>query len=720
MASLTKGYSVKIKTIWPQWAALPRIGLQYDKPCDKQRGKLQRSKTRSRHHNVWRYAGLLLTVILIGCAGNTPSTPTSSTAKAGSVKQLLDAAHSSTLEQRAPYLIDAAALSLQQNNLEQTTQILQELNTLKLTTKQNARSRSLLANLQLKQRQPALALNTLQDRQLLQDLAQLSVREQIDISLLRAQALAETRNYFASVQELVFVEPLLNGNESSDKERAQNHQQIWRALMAMSVADLERYRSKTDNDQLRGWLELATIAKRNAGNPSQQETQLADWSRRWSTHPAAQNLPADLTQIRSTVTRPTVVAPINGNQPKQVALLLPLSGKLSAFGSALRDGFMAAWYQSQQRGENPPLVRIYDTDSNTNIVQLYQLALSEGATLVVGPLEKQQVAQLYQQNLPVPTLALNRFESNSAAAPNLFQFSLAAEDETAQIADIAAAEEHRSTLIIVPDDEMRSRELQIFQQRWLQRGGNIGAVAGYRDQQNMSQAIRTALNIPRSEARAKELESILNRNIEFTPHRRQDIDMVFILAKPAQARVIKPLLDFYYASDLTVYSTSRIYSGYPIPNLDKDLDKVRFTEMPFVLQNPELKQQILSAQPQSKNYLRLYAMGIDSFNLCPRLTVSGGTNSAPLAGQTGQLTINADNVIQRDSLLAVMHNGNLESAPITAPRESVATPMPETRIPAVNIAIPNTLQSTAPTKPNDVQPDNTQSDAIPDSLDTGE
>src|SRR5690606_29923358 len=106
-------------------------------------------------------------------------------------------------------------------------------------------------------------------------------------------------------------------------------------------------------------------------------------------------------------------------------------------------------------------------------------------------------------------------------------------------------------------------------------------------QQSMSQEIRAALNIQRSEARAKEIESILNRRIEFTPRRRQDIDMVFMLAKPAQARVIKPLLDFYYAGDLAVYSTSRIYTGYPIPRLDRDLDKVRFTEMPFVVESGE-------------------------------------------------------------------------------------------------------------------------------------
>lgn len=622
----------------------------------------------STHHNVWRGLGLLAAIALAGCS-STPPTDTANTTNAkSSVKQLLDAAHSSSVEQRAPYLRDAAALSLQQNDIPQTERILQELDALKLAGKESAQRRVLHARLQLKQHQPELALTTLQDRQFLQDVAQMPAREQIDVSLLRAQALLETRNYFGGAQELVFVDPLLN-----DSERRQNHQKIWRALLDLSPTDIDRYRSKTDNQQLRGWLELAAIATRNSSDAARQ-TQLADWLRQWGSHPAAQDLPSDLAKLRNNRTPPPIASTTTTEQPKQVALLLPLTGKLAAFGLAVRDGYMSAWYDNQKRGGHPPPVHFYDTDSVSDIVPLYQQAISEGAGLVIGPLEKQQVAQLYQQNLPVPTLALNRFESNSPAAANLYQFSLAAEDETAQIADIAAQENHHSALIVVPEDEVKSRELQTFEQRWRQRGGSVGAIAGYRDQQNMSQTIRAALNIPRSEARAKELESIINRNIEFTPHRRQDIDMVFILAKPAQARVIKPLLDFYYASDLTVYATSRIYSGYPIPSLDRDIDKVRFTEMPFVVQTSELKQQILSTQPQSKNYLRLYAMGIDSFNLCPRL-LAKSPNDGALAGQTGQLTISAENVLQRESLLAVMRSGNLQAIAITESPEA-STPPP--------------------------------------------
>jgi outer membrane PBP1 activator LpoA protein len=450
------------------------------------------------HHNARYGFGLLLVIALAGCGSTAPAPDRAAANNGPSVQQLLDAAHSTTLEQRAPFLRDAAALALQQNDTAQAERILREFDELKHNPVQRAQSRILHAHLQLKQKQPAQTLETLQDRQLQQDSAQLPAREQIDISLLRAQALQETRNYFASVQELVFVDPLLEG-----VEREKNHRRIWRALQDMAPSEIERQLGSARNPQMRGWLELAEVARRGGGR---QQAALADWLQRWSAHPAANDLPEELARQRGSDANAAPLASTTSftapghPQPHQIALLLPLSGKLAAFGTAVRDGFMAAWYEARKQGAVPPPVRFYDSAANADAVQLYQQATADGAGLVIGPLEKQQVAQLYQQSLPVPTLALNRFESSNPPAPNLYQFSLAAEDETTQIADIAADENRRSALIIASDEDINSREMQAFERRWRERGGSVGAIARYRDQQSMSQEIRAALNIPRSEA----------------------------------------------------------------------------------------------------------------------------------------------------------------------------------------------------------------------------
>ncbi|HEY3699061.1 MAG TPA: penicillin-binding protein activator [Spongiibacteraceae bacterium] len=582
------------------------------------------------HHNLCRTIGALLTLALLGCSSTPSVPPTHAEAANNNVQQLLDKAHASAIDARAPYLFDAAALALQTKQTQTAEQILREIDTLKLTTLQRARSKLFIARLALQQNKPEQALNALQDRQLLQLLDQLTATEQTDVSSLRAQALYATGKYFASAQERVFVEPLL-----SDAQLQSNHDEIRRALTNLSAAELQRYRDKTNNEPMRGWLDLAIAAKENRGNIQMTTTTATN-----------QTLPADVIAFNG----------VAAEQPKQIALLLPLSGKLAGFGEAVRDGFFAAWYEAQRQGEQLSDVRVYDSDS-AGIVQLYQQAVDEGANVVIGPLEKLQVAQFYTQTLPVPLLALNRADNAQAPPTNLYQFSLAPEDETAQLAELIAKDNRRNVLVIASEDEAHSRETQAFQQRWQSLGGNIAGTALYRDQQSLSTAIRGALNIPRSEARGKEIENILNRNIEFTPHRRRDIDSVFMLAKPAQARSIKPLLNFYYAGDLAVYSTSRIYNGYGGGALDRDLEKVRFTEMPWVLQQSSLKQQILTAQPNAKIYLRLYAMGIDSFNLYPRLHQLEALNGKRVAGQTGTLALDAQHIVQRELLLAEMRNG---------------------------------------------------------------
>jgi len=596
----------------------------------------------------------VLALIVCGCSSpsaNTGHANSHASGPAMSVPQLLDAAKGAPAAERAQYLLEAADQLLQQDKPEQADKWLKSLAGLPLSSSQYARYQALNARRLLKEGEPELALNTLRDQRLTQSLNQLPEQERTHIALLRAKALASTGDQFASVQERISIAPLLD-----EAQRSQNQKDIWRSLMAMDTADLQARHDAAGNDTLRGWLELALIAKANQGSLDIQAAQLAQWSRRWSTHPAAGNLPGDLATVHE----------MAAEQPKQVALLLPLSGKLAAFGTALRDGFMAAWYDAQAHGGHPPEVRLYDTNGN-DFLQTYRRAVADGAAAIIGPLEKPQVAQLYGQTLPVPTLALNRADINQIAPANLYQFSLAPEDEASQIADIAYQEGRRRALVIVADEESKSREMQVFTQRWQQHGGEIAATATYFDQQSMSQAIRDALNIPSSEARAKELESIINRNVEYTPHRRQDIDMVFMLAKTQQARSIKPLLAFYYAGDVPVYTLSRIYNGFPSPNLDRDMDSVRFTEMPWVLENPPLKKQILAAQPQSKNYLRLYAMGVDSFHLYPRLKQMEKAGDSRIYGQTGYLTLNSQLVVQRELMLAQMRDGKPEPVQTALP-----------------------------------------------------
>ncbi len=81
--------------------------------------------------------------------------------------------------------------------------------------------------------------------------------------------------------------------------------------------------------------------------------------------------------------------------PGRIALLLPLRGVYAESGQAIRDGFLAVYYQSLADDAAAPTIRIVDTGSG-DIVSLYHQAIAQGANVVVGPLSKEEGMQLVQ------------------------------------------------------------------------------------------------------------------------------------------------------------------------------------------------------------------------------------------------------------------------------------------------------------------------------------
>ncbi|MBT3155656.1 penicillin-binding protein activator, partial [Streptomyces sp. CHD11] len=138
----------------------------------------------------------------------------------------------------------------------------------------------------------------------------------------------------------------------------------------------------------------------------------------------------------------------------RVALLLPQEGQLASVARALRAGFLAAHYEAQQAGQNPPDIKLYDSSRIGSLDAFYRQAQAAGIQLVVGPLEKNFVKQLGDRpQLPINTLALNYGDSQGAQPPQLFQFGLAAEDEAREAARRAWADGKRSAGAMVPQGD---------------------------------------------------------------------------------------------------------------------------------------------------------------------------------------------------------------------------------------------------------------------------
>jgi uncharacterized protein len=601
---------------------------------------------------LFLFLGAVLS-LMAACGGQPTTSPVDDQQtpdNAERIQLLLMQAQDSPSPQRQEMQLEAAALLLHEQQQELAQQLIDRLSPGNLSLEQFGKYAAIAARLYIQQGDFQQALLILETPRLLQDLETLPIEQQLQLNLQRAEVFALLGSHIASARQRIYLSPILEGAQQKN-----NREALWRSLMYVSTDALTHYLKSTFGGEYQGWLELALIAKDNQGDLDEQIRQLDQWHQRWSSHPANGQLPGGLELIKELAT----------SRPQQLALLLPLTGKLAPFGKAVRDGFIAALYQTRQRGGHVPQLKVYNSEDSGDFITLYHKAVSDGAEMIVGPLEKQRVRLLFDQvELPVPTLALNRIDNYGQAPTNMFQFGLAPQDEAQQIADIAFLENHRKALIIAPEGEWGKKVSQSFIQRWQQLEGEVITESIFSGQRDYSSSMKQALTLHTSENRAKRIEKLAAEHIEFFPRRRQDIDMVFLLARPQQARSIKPLLAYHYASDLPVYGTSRLYSGYDDPIKDRDLNGVRFTDMPWILNPPsELQQQISQHISNSKQYQRMYALGVDSFQLHPRLRLLDEIANSRVYGQTGTLRLNQRKQIERRVLFAQIKNSRAKLIP---------------------------------------------------------
>jgi outer membrane PBP1 activator LpoA protein len=140
------------------------------------------------------------------------------------------------------------------------------------------------------------------------------------------------------------------------------------------------------------------------------------------------------------------------------------------------------------------------------------------------------------------------------------------------------------------------------------------------------------------------------------PRRRQDIDMVFLVAYPEQGRQIKPTLDFLFARDLPVYATSFIYLGRDNRDRNQDLDPIRFSAMPWTI-GGQGSSHLKPDAGMPPAYRPLFALGVDAFQLHQWLPVLKTSPQTSIQGYTGTLTMDAARRIHRELPWAQFRDG---------------------------------------------------------------
>jgi len=427
--------------------------------------------------------------------------------------------------------------------------------------------------------------------------------------------------------------------------------EVIESLKNVSSGELEiRADNPRAEQRITGWLDLALVIRRNLVEPSQVSEAMADWKARRPGHPLSTNEALDL-WLRY---RQQFAA------PRKLAVLLPGSGRLSAAGAAVRDGLMSAFLENPG---NTEILFFATGDAPESAISAYFSAMDAGADWIIGPLQKSSIeAILNLAGLATPILALNEFPSSFKAPPGLsgqlFGISLSPENEATAVAEHAVRSGFERAVVLAPQSTLGERMALAFGEEFLQENRELIAAVRYLESDNdHGPVIERMLKIDESKARKKRLENTLQMPLEFEAVRRNDIDMIFMAANAAQAKLIQPQLRFYDAGDIPVYATGRVYSGQPDPVRNQDLNGIRFPITPWQLEHasagdiPELE------SIRGGNLAALYTIGYDAWKLLPWLEIISRDPDFGFPGQSGVYRKGNNGNLRREPAWAVFSRG---------------------------------------------------------------
>jgi len=436
------------------------------------------------------------------------------------------------------FLLQAIDSALLGEDLDRAEQLTAEARSYRLNRQQHLLLGLQLAEIDLARHHGDLALETLLG------LNQAELSESLYLRYLRdlAKAYRQVGNLLESANTLQRLDNRL-GTDLEARLTVQGD--ILRALTALNKRTLSKLQPSPPGDS-GGWMEIALLIKEYGSDSEQLAARVAEWRQRFPQHPMLpQLLQSSIERLQQQV-----------RQIDHIAVLLPQQGRYAGAAQALRDGIMATYYELPE--DKRPHLRFYDSSDPANAWPLYAEAIANGAQAIIGPLQKGAVGQFVRAGkLDVPVLALNQVSGDTAPPTNLYMFALNPEHEAVLAAEHIWQQGLRHPVALVPDNEWGQRLQSAFSERWLTLTGEEVEGRSYpAKSSDFSKPIKDLLHLDLSKSRHARMQRWLGQNFEFEPRRRQDVDAVFVAARPRQAQSMHPQLAFFRAGDLPMYTTS--------------------------------------------------------------------------------------------------------------------------------------------------------------------
>lgn len=675
-------------------------------------------------------AVLLAALIFAGCSGQGPQTPQADVqaAATGTSDSYLQQMQQSSDDNKVDWQLLAIRALLNEGKIPQAND---QFASLPQQLSDTQRQEALLLQAQLK-----IAQQDLNGAgQLLQkvDTASLSKDQQARYLQLQINS-SQGRPSLALLRAYIAQEPLLT--TPADKQK--NIDATWQALVQMTPDQINSLVINADENTLQGWLDLLNVYKANSSDPDMLKAGISDWQTRYPYNPAAKMLPTALTQVQNfqqastakialllplsgqaqifanaikkgfddarngTLTQNGTAQPAAAAQPAIGSAAAPVQAPTQAGGensAAPADANAAVSPSASPDAAATPAstpepaapaaqnanvaqtaapssstqVQVYDTGSQP-VDQVLAQAQKDGATLVVGPLIKNNVEQLASVQTPLNILALNEPESVQNR-PNLCYFALSPEDEARDAAHHMWDQGKRSPLLMVPRSALGDRVNKAFATEWQKLGGStvlqqqFGSTGELKQGINSGAGLRltgTPVTLQQPPQQPQDANVTGQPPVQPTPVSDSgNVDSVYIVATQDEMALIKPMISMRVSSRsmVQIYASSRSYQAGSGPDFRLEMEGVQFSDAPLLSgNNPSLLQQAAKNFNNDYSLVRLYAMGVDAWTLANHFSEVRQLPGFQIQGETGNLSATTDCVINRKLTWSQYRQGQIVPA----------------------------------------------------------
>jgi branched-chain amino acid transport system substrate-binding protein len=408
----------------------------------------------------------------------------------------------------------------------------------------------------------------------------------------------------------------------NDEARSKLKSSMLSEIDKIIIDDLESMEKKYSNQDFNSYI-IFTLGERyiQKGNSIKAKEKFLNFQKLYPQHEYSVQVDNYLSRLKS----------VDLVDPYTIGVILPLTGKNSAFGQKSLTGIqLAAGIFGDNKNSKPPIkLAIMDSQSDPEVARMAagKLMMEDHVLAIVGPLGNDEASTTASQCFMsgIPNISLSQKDDLEGLGQYVFRIAMGNRNQVRRLVGYAMDKLSMKNFgIIYPEDRYGQELTKYFWEEVLKKGGDITAIESYETgQTDFREQVKKILGVYYVGTRLKEYND-LKTQLEQDPNPKKKMkasdltlppvnsfDAIFI---PDDAKIVSqiaPYLPFYDAKNVVLLGPNTWNSPQLINRGQNNVNGALFVDG-FTS---------LTANPESRVFVKNFK---DTFNLTPGVLEAQG------------------------------------------------------------------------------------------------